>query len=168
MNTHLRRRTVTAAAATLAIGALLTATSPWAIAAPATASTTPAPTATATAGSDGSDGGRSVVVKDGVVTVTLDPAKVKARCDKAPAAQARIAALVGRIDGGSDVKGSILWLHARAADARAAGRDAAATRFDLRAERRTEREKRLTATAARLTRLQDTICAPLAAQSGAS
>jgi hypothetical protein len=165
MNTHLRRRTVTAAAATLAIGALLTATSPWAIAAPAIASTTPAPTATATAGSDG---GRSVVVKDGVVTVTLDPAKVKARCDKAPAAQARIAALVGRIDGGSDVKGSILWLHARAADARAAGRDAAATRFDLRAERRTDREKRLTATAARLTRLQDTICAPLAAQSGAS
>ncbi|HEY8719566.1 hypothetical protein [Pengzhenrongella sp.] len=171
MTSPLRRRTTTAALAALCVGALLTATAPATWAAPAgtagdstSTSSSPATPAPTTPAPDPADGGPTVVVKDGKVTLTLDADRVTALCERVPAERARIGHLLDRIQGGADVKGSAAWLSHRADQARAAGRDAKADRLKARAERRTGRVGQLTKADDRLARAQRDVCAPLAEQ----
>ena len=165
------RRTAATAAAALGIGALLTATASSTWAAPVTTATdaartvvadttgtpapAPAPTSTPT-----------VVVNGSTVTITRELAQVQAMCARVPDVQKRIAAALARIQGGSDVHGSVAWLQARAADQRAAGHADAAKRLDDRATLRSDRVAELTKRADRLTAAERNICAPVAAQTG--
>ena len=153
------RRTATAALAVLTGAALLVGAAGASWAAPAPAQD-PSPSATTPSG------GPTVLVQDGTVTVTLDTAQVQQMCAKVPEAQQRIAALVARIQAGSDVPGSAASVSARAAAARADGQENAAARLDLRAQLRLSRVDELQQVSARLTRAQDTVCTPLAAQLG--
>ncbi|OIQ85762.1 hypothetical protein GALL_324000 [mine drainage metagenome] len=158
LNRRARRRTAAAAVATLGIGALLTATASATWAAPVTASTsasTPAPT-----------GAPTVTVNGSTVTITRDLAQVQAMCARVPVAQKRIAADIARIQGGSDVQGSVAWLQARANAQRAAGHADAAKRIDDRAALRSDRVAALTKRADRLAKAEQNICVPVAAQTG--
>ncbi|MHB1490814.1 MAG: hypothetical protein ACYCTH_10005 [Cellulomonas sp.] len=158
LNRRARRRTAAAAVATLGIGALLTATASATWAAPVTASTsasTPAPT-----------GAPTVTVSGSTVTITRDLAQVQAMCARVPVAQKRIAADIARIQGGSDVQGSVAWLQARANAQRAAGHADAAKRIDDRAALRSDRVAALTKRADRLAKAEQNICVPVAAQTG--
>ncbi|MCR6493308.1 hypothetical protein [Cellulomonas sp. P24] len=169
------RRTAATAAAALGIGALLTATASSTWAAPVTTATdaartvvadttgTPAPTSTSTSTSTSTP---SVVVNGSTVTITRELAQVQAMCARVPDVQKRIAAALARIQGGSDVHGSVAWLQARAADQRAAGHADAAKRLDDRATLRSDRVAELTKRADRLTVVERNICAPVAAQTG--
>ncbi len=150
MTSPLRRRTALAAVATLGIGAILaaTASATWATDAP-----TPGPT---------------VVVQGGTVTVTRDAAHVQARCARIPGLQKHIAAVIDRIQGAPDVPGSVASLRAHADAARAAGRDDAARRLDDRAALRADRVTHLQHVSDRLTRVEQTVCAPLAARPATS
>jgi uncharacterized protein YgbK (DUF1537 family) len=161
LNSRAGRRTAVAAVATLGIGALLTATASATWAAPVAASTsasatsTPAPT-----------GAPTVTVNGSTVTITRDLAQVQAMCARVPVAQKRIAADIARIQGGSDVQGSVAWLQARADAQRTAGHTDAAKRLDDRAALRSDRVAALTKRADRLTKAEQNICAPVAAQTG--
>ena len=162
------RRTAATAAAALGIGALLTATASATWAAPVTTSTDAARTVVAyTTGTPAPTSTPSVVVNGSTVTITRDLAQVQAMCARVPDVQKRIAAALARIQGGSDVRGSVAWLQARAADQRAAGHSDAAKRLDDRATLRSDRVAELTKRADRLTAAERNICAPVAAQTGA-
>lgn len=166
MTSPLRRRTTWAAVATLGIGAILAATASATWAAPVTtASATGAGLAAAAATPSP---GPTVVVQDGKVTVTLDAAQVQARCARVPDLLKRVGSLVGRIQGGADVPGSTAALRARADAARTAGRNDAAQRLDDRAALRADRVAHLQHVSDRLTKVEQNVCAPLAAQLGAS
>lgn len=76
----------------------------------------------------------------GSVTITLSPEQVKALCEKRlPRIETRVTRLVERITGGAEVRGSTEWLKAKAAEERAAGREASAKLMEERAERRAGR-----------------------------
>jgi len=170
-NRRAGRRTAAAAIAALGVGALLTATASATWAAPVASTTgtgtaftgtlvadttsTPAPTGTPT-----------VTVNGNTVTITRDLAQVQAMCARVPVAQKRIATDIARIQGGSDVQGSVAWLQARADTQRAAGHTAAAKRLDDRATLRSDRVAALTKRSDRLATVEKNICAPVAAQTG--
>lgn len=161
------RRTAATAAAALGIGALLTATASSTWAAPVTTATDAARTVVAdTTGTPSPTSTPSVVVNGSTVTITRELAQVQAMCARVPDVQKRIAAALARIQGGSDVHGSVAWLQARAADQRAAGHADAAKRLDDRATLRSDRVAELTKRADRLTAAERSICAPVAAQTG--
>lgn len=162
------RRTAATAAAALGIGALLTATASATWAAPVTTATDATRTVVAdTTGTPAPTSTPSVVVNGSTVTITRDLAQVQAMCARVPDVQKRIAAALARIQGGSDVRGSVAWLQASAADQRAAGHSDAAKRLDDRATLRSDRVAELTKRADRLTAAERNICAPVAAQTGA-
>jgi hypothetical protein len=110
--------------------------------------------------------GRTVVVEDGTVTVTLDAAKVQALCAKAPELLDRVDRLRTRIQADASTSGSVAWLRVRAEQARADGRTAVAERLDDRADHRAARVDNLDAAAVRIGQAQATVCEPLADQLG--
>ena len=84
--------------------------------------------------------------------VTLSPEESQKLCaDRLPKLIARRDKLAARINGGADVKGSVAWLKARAAEQTAKGHTKIAERLEKRAEHRSER---LTDLAAAKTRLE--------------
>lgn len=84
--------------------------------------------------------------------VTLSPEDSQKLCaDRLPKLIERRDKLAARISGGADVKGSVAWLKARAADQKTKGHTKIAARLDKRAERRSGR---LTELAAAKTKLE--------------
>ena len=171
LNRRARRRTVAAALATLGVGALLTATASATWAAPIAGSTSASATLPDAVGADTTStpaptGTPTVTVNGSTVTITRDLAQVQAMCARVPVAQKRIAADIARIQGGSDVQGSVAWLQARADAQRAAGHADAAKRIDDRAALRSDRVTALTKRGDRLAKAEQNICVPVAAQTG--
>ena len=171
LNRRARRRTAAAAVATLGIGALLTATASATWAAPVTASPSTSGALSSavsadTTGTPAPTGAPIVTVNGSTVTITRDLAQVQAMCARVPVAQKRIAADIARIQGGSDVQGSVAWLQARADAQRAAGHADAAKRIDDRAALRSDRVTALTKRGDRLAKAEQNICVPVAAQTG--
>lgn len=77
----------------------------------------------------------------GPAPITISPEKVRKLCEeRTPRIEARIAKATERINGGAEVKGSILWLKAQAQEARDAGKD---DRAKLLEDRTTVRADRL-------------------------
>jgi hypothetical protein len=92
-------------------------------------------------------GGTTVAAADPAPTptpsykpVTLSPEESQKLCaELLPKLIARRDKLATRINGGADVKGSVAWLKARAAEQKAKGHDKVAARLEQRAQRRTAR-----------------------------
>ena len=167
LNRRARRRTAAAAVATLGIGALLTATASATWAAPVTASPSASGALSSAVSADTTGTpAPTVTVNGSTVTITRDLAQVQAMCARVPVAQKRIAADIARIQGGSDVQGSVAWLQARADAQRAAGHADAAKRIDDRAALRSDRVTALTKRGDRLAKAEQNICVPVAAQTG--
>jgi hypothetical protein len=83
--------------------------------------------------------------------VTLSPQESQRLCAvRLPDLEDRATKLVGRINGGADVKGSVAWLDARAADQRAKGHDRLAEALTQRAQRRASRVNDLNSVERRL------------------
>lgn len=69
--------------------------------------------------------------------ITIGSAEVEQLCERVPPLEAKVDALINRINAGPDVTGSTQWLHAEAQQARVNGHPARADMLDGRAERRT-------------------------------
>lgn len=83
--------------------------------------------------------------------VTLSPEESQKLCaERLPKMIARRDKLAAKINGGADVKGSVAWLKARAAEQKAKGHTKVAERLEKRAERRSERATDLAAAKTKL------------------
>ncbi|MER7245037.1 hypothetical protein [Kribbella sp. NPDC000426] len=91
--------------------------------------------------------------------VTLSPEDSQKLCaDRLPKMVARRDKLAERIGGGADVKGSVAWLKARAAEQKQKGHTKVADRLEKRAERRSGRLTELSAAKTKLEAFKAKYC----------
>lgn len=96
-----------------------------------------------------------------VAPITLSPEESQQLCqDMLPRLDHRVDALIKRINGGPEVKGSVQNLKARAQDQRAKGHTKLADRLDRRAQRRAGRIDDLNKAKTRLGAFRSAHCVP--------
>jgi hypothetical protein len=105
----------------------------------------------------------STSVNGDQVTITTDLATARAACTRVDAAEARLTALVARIQGDAGTRGSVAFLQARARRAADNGHADLAATLTARATRRGDRVADLQRAIARLHRADLAVCDALPA-----
>jgi hypothetical protein len=103
----------------------------------------------------------TVTVDGNQVTITTDLATVQNLCDRADRAMTRLDLATTRLTADATTQGSLAWVRVQRDQARAAGRPAAADRWQLALDRRERRLPRLQEAAENLGTAYESVCTAL-------